>query len=147
MPRPHPQPAIVRAVRVSGGTVPRALKVCSTPGCPALVERGRCATHTAQAEQQRGTRQQRGYGRAHETRFRAGVLRRDPLCVCDDQAHGHGPTCLAPSTVADHHPLTKRELRERGMDDHDPRNGRGLCKACHDKHTAMTSPGGWHDRH
>jgi 5-methylcytosine-specific restriction protein A len=126
--------------------VPRALKVCSTPTCPNLVERGRCPTCLAQAEQRRGTRQQRGYGRQHETRFRHGVLRRDPLCVCVDTAHGHGPRCLAPATVADHYPRTRRELVELRLDANDPQYGRGLCEDCHNKHTATSSPGGWNAR-
>lgn len=123
---------------------PRALKVCPVPGCPELVASGRCPGHTQQADRARGTRHQRGYGRQHEQRFRPGVLRRDPLCVCDDQAHGHGPQCLAQSSVADHWPLSKRELKAQGLDEHDPARGRGLCKACHDKHTARAQPGGWH---
>lgn len=126
----------------------RALKPCSTPGCPELVARGRCQTHDQQADRRRGTRHERGYGRAHELRFRPGVLRRDPLCVCEDQTrtdtHHHGPQCLAPSTVADHYPMDKRELHARGLDEHDPRYGRGLCKVCHDHHTSQAQPGGWH---
>ena len=123
----------------------RAFKTCSTPNCPELVPVGtsRCSTCQAQAEQRRGTSTQRGYDHTHRARFRRGVLRRDPLCVCTDQ-HGHGPQCLAPSTVADHWPMDKRELRSRGLDEHDPAYGRGLCKACHDHHTAHAQPGGWH---
>lgn len=41
-------------------------KVCAQPGCPLVVDTPRCATHTRTADQARGTRQQRGYGRAHE---------------------------------------------------------------------------------
>ena len=124
----------------------RALKVCSTPGCPELTAQGRCQAHTRQADQHRGTAAQRGYTGPHTRRFRPGVLRRNPLCVCEDQDHGHGPQCLAPSTVADHWPLDKRELRARGMDDNDPRHGRGLCKPCHDQHTSEAQPGGWNAR-
>jgi len=130
--------------------MPRALKTCSTPGCPELVAKGRCSTCDGEADQRRGTRQQRGYGRQHTNRFRPGVLRKHPLCVCTDTAqtatHHHGPECLAPSTVADHWPLDKRELIARGMDDNDPKHGRGLCKGCHDHHTARAQPGGWHAR-
>lgn len=122
--------------------MPRALKVCSSPGCPELVERGRCEQCRAEAEQRRGTAAQRGYGTRHR-RFRAGVLRRDPLCVCDDQDHEHGPRCLVPSTVADHHPRSRRELERLGLDPNDPQYGRGLCKQCHDRHTSRAQPGGW----
>ena len=43
-----------------------ALKVCSQPGCPRLQSETRCAEHRREREQARGSRQQRGYGRAHE---------------------------------------------------------------------------------
>src|SRR3546814_1762911 len=46
-------------------------------------------------------------------RFRPGVLAKNPLCVCTDVDHGHGPRCLAPSTVADHWPLDKRSEERR----------------------------------
>ena len=125
--------------------MPRAAKVCSQPGCPEIVEHGRCATHSREADQRRGTRHERGYGREHERRFRRGVLLRDPLCVCTDD-HGHGPQCLAPSTVADHWPRDKRELMRLGLDDNDPQYGRGLCATCHNHHTSQAQPGGWHAR-
>lgn len=126
--------------------MPRAMRVCSRSGCPELTTGGRCATCQTAADQQRGTAAQRGYGAAHRRRFRAGVLRRDPLCVCDDQAHGHEPQCLIPSTVADHHPRDRRELVRLGLDPDDSQYGRGLCKGCHDRHTATEQPGGWHAR-
>lgn len=123
--------------------MPRALKPCSRPGCPELVASGRCTTCQGQADKRRGTRQERGYGKAHTNRFRPGVLRRHPLCVCEDQDHGHGPRCLAPSTVADHYPRSRRELVATGLDPNDPKHGRGLCKPCHDRHTAEAQPGGF----
>jgi 5-methylcytosine-specific restriction protein A len=123
--------------------MPRALKVCSTTGCHEFTKTSRCRTCETVADTNRGTATERGYGKKHRTRFRQDVLRRDPLCVCPDMAHGHGPQCLTPSRHADHHPLDKRELRTRGMDEHDPMHGRGLCESCHDKHTAQAQPGGW----
>ena len=129
--------------------MPRALKTCSTPRCPELVPigTGRCDGCVAQAEQQRGTARQRGYDAKHERTFRAKVLRRDPLCVCEDQDHDHGRQCLRASTVADHHPLSRRELVDAGQNPNDPKHGRGLCKGCHDRHTAEAQPGGWHRPH
>lgn len=123
--------------------MPRALKTCSVPGCPELVPSGRCAQHRREAEQRRGTARQRGYDRAHERRFRQAVLARDPLCVCQDHGHGHGPRCLTPSTVADHWPRSRRELVAAGLDPNDPQHGRGLCASCHGKHTATAQPGGF----
>ena len=44
-------------------------RVCAEPGCPTLVDptayRGLCPTHRRQRDQDRGTREQRGYGREH----------------------------------------------------------------------------------
>jgi 5-methylcytosine-specific restriction protein A len=128
--------------------MPRALKTCATPGCPELVERGRCTKHDKQGDRERGTAWQRGYRTAHTRSFRPAVLLRDPVCVCDaTNTHGHGAKCYRASTVADHWPLSKRELIERGMDSDDPKHGRGLCKPCHDGETAVNQPGGWHGRH
>jgi 5-methylcytosine-specific restriction protein A len=124
--------------------MPRALKTCSTPSCPELVASGRCAGCNKQADAQRGSRHQRGYGRQHEQRFRRQVLLREPLCVCSDETHGHGPLCLAQSTDADHWPLSRRELVAAGLDPNDPERGRGLCSTCHKRSTAREQPGGWH---
>jgi len=130
--------------------MPRALRVCPHPGCPNLTPGGRCDQHRQAAEQRRGSARARGYARAHEHRFRPGVLRRDPLCVCTGGCcpdHQHGdPSCLAPSTVADHWPRGRRELVDAGADPNDPANGRGLCTTCHDHSTSHVQPGGWNAR-
>ena len=126
--------------------MPKALKVCSTKGCPELVPEGRCPTCQANAEQQRGTAAQRGYDAKHRRIFRAKVLRKNPLCVCTDSGHDHGAQCLRPSSVADHHPLSRKELVDAGLNPNDPDHGRGLCKGCHDQHTAVAQPGGWNAR-
>jgi hypothetical protein len=49
------------------------MRVCAQPGCPTLTDTSRCATHTREREQARGTRQQRGYGAEHEA-IRAALL-------------------------------------------------------------------------
>lgn len=124
--------------------MPRALKVCSRAGCPNLVVSGRCVDCDRAAEAKRGIRQERGYGRAHVDRFRRGVLRRDPICVCPDVGrHGHPARCFRPSTRADHFPASRRELIARGLDADDPRYGRGLCGRCDSAQTAVRQPGGW----
>ncbi|WP_328339511.1 hypothetical protein [Micromonospora sp. NBC_00421] len=71
--------------------MPRALKVCASPGCPELVRTGRCPTHTRATDRARGTRQQRGYGPAHEQereRWRPAVERGEVDCAA--------PTCVMP---------------------------------------------------
>lgn len=127
--------------------MPRALRVCPAKDCVELTPGGRCAKHRQVSDRSRGTRQERGYGREHERRFRNGVLRRDPLCRCDRPGeHEHGPVCLRPSSRADHWPRDKRELRRLGLDEHDPAFGRGLCETCDSSQTASRQPGGWHQR-
>jgi len=116
-----------------------AKRACSQHGCGTLVEvgQGRCDDCKHEAEARRGTPAQRGYDSVHRLLFRDAVLARDPICKA----------CLKHwSTVADHYPLSRRELVEVGLDPNDPQYGRGLCKGCHDKHTAQAQPGGWNAR-
>jgi 5-methylcytosine-specific restriction protein A len=119
--------------------MPRAGKVCSRTGCPqpAAPGRSRCPTHDTQADRDRGTATERGYTTRGHRAFRAQVLHRDPICVL---CH------LRVATVADHWPLSRRELLEQGANPNDPAAGRGLCKPCHDRATARHQPGGWANR-
>lgn len=131
----------------------RGWTVCTTPGCPTMVPPDattrRCPTCEADADRARGTAARRGYGHAHRTRFRAGVLAKHPTCQCTD-GHtdprlSHPPgRCPRWSTVADHWPLGRDELVAAGMDPDDPRYGRGLCASCDRPQTARRQPGGWH---
>lgn len=115
--------------------MPRASRPCPTPGCPELTTGGRCRRCASAAERARGTSTERGYARNPEHRaFRAAVLNNHPRCtLCR----------TTPSVVADHYPLSRRELVARGMDPHDPSHGRGLCRVCDGKQTACRQPGGW----
>ena len=114
-----------------------ALKPCSTPGCPDLVAKGRCAECSKAADKRRGTATERGYTSPGHRAFREEVLARDPICKL----------CLAkPSTVADHYPISRRDCLARGLNPDDPSNGRGLCKTCHDRSTAQHQRGGWNQR-
>jgi len=98
---------------------------------------GQCALCRTRNDRARGTAARRGYTGPHRSRFRPGVLAKHPTCVlCRQQ----------PSTVADHWPLSRRELVTRGLDPDNPANGRGLCAPCHGQHTARAQPGGWNDR-
>lgn len=117
--------------------MPRALRVCSQPGCPELCAAGRCDSHRREADRVRGTAVERGYGTAHRV-FRRAVLRRDPICVM--------PNCWRPSEHADHWPMSLRELRDAGLNPYEPSRGRGLCQPCHAKSTAKLQPGGWNAR-
>ncbi|MFD4320122.1 holin [Streptomyces sp. NPDC058548] len=112
----------------------RAPRRCTTPGCGAMATppSAKCAPHDKRRP--RRSASAKGYNAQHVQRFRAGVLERDTTCVL---------CTTAPATQADHYPLSKRELQARGLDEHDPRRGRGLCASCHSKETARHQPGGW----
>ena len=101
--------------------MPRAPKrVCSEPGCNALVDYGRCPLHARPREDHRPSRHKRGYDSVHE-RWRMMVLARHPICrMCG----------VKPSVVADH----IEPLKWGG--DWRLENGQGLCKACHNRKTA-----------
>lgn len=106
---------------------------CPTPTPPGVSMCPRCKGEAERVRRPHGN----PYATAGHARFREAVLARDPVCVL----------CLAsPSTVADHYPHERRDLVDMGADPNDPNYGRGLCKPCHDKHTARTSPGGWNQR-
>ena len=102
-------------------------RVCSKPGCGTLhQQRGQCPQCRAQHDQARRPQGNPYATPGHQT-FRNKVLARDPICTL----------CLAAqSTVADHYPLDRAHLIQRGLNPNDPEHGRGLCKTCHDKHTA-----------
>ncbi|MEU4570849.1 hypothetical protein [Micromonospora sp. NPDC023956] len=114
----------------------RALKVCSQPGCPDLTDTGRCTDHRRQAEQARGTSSQRGYG-SRWARRRADYLRRNPTCALDGER----------ATVADHWPVSRRDLVAQGVTDPDADHRlRPLCAPCHGRQTAEHQPGGFNAR-
>ncbi|RZT87474.1 5-methylcytosine-specific restriction protein A [Pseudonocardia sediminis] len=118
------------------------IRVCSTPGCPDLHSLGgKCPACRRTADQARGTPAQRGYDHEHRTRFRPGVLAKHPTCQWPEG-------CIEPSTVADHWPLSRRDLVAQGLDANDPDAGRGLCHVHHGKATAAepAQRGGWNDR-
>lgn len=132
----------------------RPPRACTWKGYPPCSEHAapgssKCPTHTTHARRASDRRRESGgrrYDREHYERFRPGVLAAYPNCACEyDDCHGLG-RCFTPSTIADHYPRTKRALIAAGDDPNDPQYGRGLCKHCHDHHTAITSPGGWNDR-
>lgn len=116
----------------------RAFKTCSTPGCGSIVAAGRCEDCGKAAEQIRGTAAQRGYGSTWARR-RAAFLRKPENIFCR--------LCPAVATVADHWPLSRRELAAQGVHDPDaPHRLRPLCAPCHSKETVVNQPGGFNAR-
>jgi 5-methylcytosine-specific restriction enzyme A len=110
------------------------LKPCSTPRCGRLTAGGRCDECRRAADRRRGTSSERGYNSAGHRQFRESVLAKHPICQ----------VCLrVAATVADHFPVSRRELLAQGLDPNDPARGRGLCSRCHSSETAQHQPGGW----
>lgn len=112
-------------------------RVCGVRGCPNSYEgtESRCAEHRKAADRRHWEDSAPYKSPGHRNRFRPGVLGRDTLCVL----------CrIAPATVADHWPKSRKELVALGLDPDDPEYGRGLCHRCHSAETARLQPGGWH---
>jgi hypothetical protein len=111
------------------------LRPCTSPGCPARVTGGRCATHDRRARGQRiHWRDLYGSDWPH---IRLDYLERHPQCAL----------CPRMASTPDHYPVGIRDLRARGIaNPHHDRYLRPLCASCHSQHTGRTSPGGWNAR-
>jgi 5-methylcytosine-specific restriction protein A len=111
------------------------MRVCSVAGCPVIYAgtATRCPEHETAAKQKHWAKTTAYKSPGHRA-FRTAVLTRDPICVI---CH------LRPTTVADHYPMERTDLIEAGLNPNDPQYGRGLCKPCHDQHTARSHPAGW----
>jgi 5-methylcytosine-specific restriction enzyme A len=108
-------------------------KPCATPGCPALVDSGRCdahrAKHYATQGEERGSAHQRGYDVRWQKARRA-FLGQFPLCC--DPFKVHGPV-IVPAVVVDHW-IPHRGNREIFWD---TSKWRGLCASCNGRKTAI----------
>lgn len=107
-------------------------RVCSTPGCPNLIETpARKCDACARAQRDRArTRGHNPYGTKGHQSFRRQVLARDPYCTCPgDSGRGgcgkHHGLCGNPSTIADHYPYERTELIDMRLNPNDPKFGRG----------------------
>lgn len=116
----------------------RPPRVC--PGCRATVPPGECPNCRPEERRDSDRRRRDSPARSHDWGWQqtsAAFLREHRICVL----------CSKPSTVADHHPRTRRELIAAAVPDPDAWHRlRPLCKTCHDRHTARTTPGGWYAR-
>ena len=108
----------------------RPLKPCAQPGCPVLVESGRCPGHDGKRQHYRdhprGSSTVQGYGQRWR-RARARFLAAHPLCV---QCRREGRITAA--TVVDH----KAPHRGDPALFWDESNWQPMCKQCHDAKTA-----------
>lgn len=94
---------------------------CSFPGCPELVDAGRCQQHRREQDR-RGSSAERGYDGAWR-RFREWFIRRHPICS----------DCQIKATSDVHHIRKLRDYPElRRVES----NCMGLCGSCHAVRTA-----------
>ena len=78
------------------------LRPCAAVGCPELVASGRCARHTLESEQRRGTATARGYGvqwRAFCARLYAQLIALDIAPACGARLPGTRETTDSHCTV------------------------------------------------
>ena len=105
-----------------------ARTVCAEPGCPTVVDRGRCDQH--RRGDQRGPRFR--YGGRRWRRIRAQFLAANPACL----------DCGGSATVADHAPVSRRELIARGEAHPDAhRHLQPRCASCHSRRTVAVDGG------
>jgi 5-methylcytosine-specific restriction protein A len=115
----------------------RPLRPCTTPGCPGRTPDGRCPacrdTRQTNPRLRAEKTAERGYD-APWRRRRLDYLTDHPVCAL----------CHRAATIADHHPISRRDLVARGDPDPDaPHHLRPLCRTCHDRATGRHQPGGW----
>lgn len=104
-------------------------RVCLESGCPVILTDGstRCGAHARRrSPDTRPTASARGYD-ARWRRVRAQFLKLHPVCAL----------CPAQATVADHHPVERRDLLAAGEPHPDAHHHlRGLCSSCHGRKSA-----------
>lgn len=104
--------------------------VCTTDGCPVLVQGGRrCKDCEAKADKQRPNSTARGYDRKWRLR-RARFLLDHP--ICEEQG------CHKASTDV-HHRIKRKDLIAQGVQD--PDADQYLQALCHSHHSQQTSRG------
>jgi 5-methylcytosine-specific restriction enzyme A len=105
-------------------------RICSYPGCPVLVDSGRCDKHKKQERKEidsrRGTAHERGYD-ARWRRASADFRRAHPLCI-DCLSRGRSTAASVVDHIVPH--------RGDKVLFWDQRNWQALCKPCHDSKTA-----------
>jgi hypothetical protein len=103
------------------------VRPCLEPGCPNLVERGRCEEHAALDELLDAIYADRRWSPARLACFTRDGFRCD--CGYEDETRsGRG--------LHAHHLIKLRAILERGLDPFDPKYLATKCGPCHNKLTA-----------
>jgi 5-methylcytosine-specific restriction protein A len=113
------------------------MQPCNEPGCPVLVERGKCAMHRRARQRRSDSLRPNAYRRGYDARWertRRAYLKAHPIC--------EEPGCDAKTTDVDH----IDGLGPLGPRGHDWTNLRAFCHPHHSQRTAGDQPGGWNTR-
>jgi 5-methylcytosine-specific restriction protein A len=103
------------------------MPVCAAPGCPNLVQSGRCETCRRPKTRDLSAAWNSWYSERRWRAVRVAFLRKNRLCI-DCQADGH----IEPATIVDHEPPhhgNRQAFWESSR-------FRALCKRHHDRKTA-----------
>jgi 5-methylcytosine-specific restriction protein A len=103
-----------------------ALRYCAQPGCPRLVQRGRCQAHTRTERDRPNVDVRKWYRTARWAALRAQKMAEQPLCVECERAG-----IVEPWTDLDH----IRPHRSDPVLFYDCDNLQGLCKQHHSAKT------------
>ena len=101
----------------------KPLRPCGHPGCPELVQSGRCAKHTREKEQRRGSAASRGYS-GQWVKVRDRYLKQFPLCYRCQNKYNR----VTAATLVHH----IKRIRDAGPV-LDTNNLMSLCVKCHDE--------------
>lgn len=113
----------------------RPLRPCRHPGCPALSRDGWCQRHRPRRQRQQSAAYHAWYSLSVWTEtLRPAQLLREPFCrVCAARFPPGDPRRRTRATVVDH----IRPFRGDWALFVAPENHQSLCKACHDRKTAL----------
>jgi 5-methylcytosine-specific restriction endonuclease McrA len=112
-------------------------KPCLAPGCPELVESGRCPEHTPERRPTpRPPRQRLAFDNAAWQKLSLRIRKQRPWCECRDPDCMCGGTCSRPSTEVDH--IIPRRMFATAGAAHREENLQALCNPCHRSRTRRT---------
>ncbi len=125
----------------------RALRMCSSPGCPVVVEAGKCPRHAAQAAARELARQQDVNARRPDGSMSAYSSQRWREARARFISAHHRCDCGAPARYVDHvRPWRSFPSDQQEAAFWDEANWAGKCGPCHSRKTSREDGGFGHPR-